>query len=95
MLTLAPSPISHHKPIVRFRLTTAIDRVKTVDAQTASVNLIAAAKEVLVNEDEDGRKQMLETVKQAMAMLESPSETVTRTIMSVSYGIPRLSQEPS
>ncbi len=55
-----------------------------VDAQKSSADFIAATQSILASKDETARKQMFGTAIQAMAMLETPSDTVWRMIMSVS-----------
>ncbi|KAI1775544.1 S-adenosyl-L-methionine-dependent methyltransferase [Hypoxylon cercidicola] len=50
--------------------------------EKTSADFIATAQSVLASDNEDARKQMFGVALQAMAMLESPLDTVWRTIMS-------------
>lgn len=52
--------------------------------EKSPADFIAAAQSVLASKDESARKQMFAAAMQAMAMLESPLDTVWRVIMSVS-----------
>lgn len=52
-------------------------------AKKSSADFIAAAQSILASNDEHGRKQMFEAAMQAMALLETPQDTVWRMIMSV------------
>lgn len=53
--------------------------------EKSSADFIAAAHSVLASKDESARRQMFGVAMQAMAMLESPLDTVWRIIMSVSW----------
>jgi hypothetical protein len=52
-------------------------------ATKSSVDFIAAAESVLASNDDAARKQMMGAAMRAMAMLESPVETIWKVIMSV------------
>jgi hypothetical protein len=52
------------------------------DSEASSAAFIEAAQKVLASKDEAARKQMYGTTMQALAMLESPLDTIWRIIMS-------------